>query len=1219
MADLKDQELDTPGIQIRQFTDADDFVNTTDLATWDMAISCGGCHIGGSVVEFDRNDVRHSQRDMSMTYNAIDYYVDEMFDGYGLPAHLENGAEVPGFAPAPAPWAYPAQMNGGFVTAEMMDMMADGEVGGAAYGPGWATGMEGADVTAGDLMMPNVREMDCFFCHFKGFNNIISSVATQMGYLSAAPSMASGMLNMFSQTYMPNSWKANPAIPVDPSFGTPAMLSDAFLNNLQGEPLQENCRQCHTPTTMENFSSMFDEFLAVSPMTYDPLAPGASQLNGMVMPSYDLNGQFFPSNASTPEVVMNAQGGWEYSTGAQAGQPATGPFGLFPMAMDSSWYLGSPAKVGGGVPGATGPLYYATGVADDGVSYAAMLEQDPAKFAPGLSNQNTWKKSTIPFPRADFFKRGDIWDNAEQEVHYAFGCAGCHYNTNSDNPALNQCDPGRGRTRMGGVESGQKLNGGTTSAAVLENGLTAQNGTALPQTTGVDTHDTVKSCQECHITGKNIYGNSIETFGAPNPNAKHADAGLLAMVTTARSLDAGGNEVDVTGNHMDVIDCSVCHIYKEAMTVRALDSTSGNRYPTIEGIQNNKGMMSMFTDPFTEANLSDAEALQWFESFMSGMGYTGGTNIGNDTGAIEMMYGHMLATYGMDAVTFARSQLHMDPVEWKPIYGWHANTPKYLGDGVTVNPDWRRKLVPINFITAQMWDDANGTEDQNGDSAELRGLANIQWDPPISRDMKVGMNFAPGPFATIPVGFGSGEFQSAYDMSTFAFNGKFQFVGLYGGNIMLTTPEEISGYKAYRAGLKAMSDGAGGITGINKSWADTELVFQGGNPFQVTHNVVETEKHALGKKVNGAYGCNQCHAPDAGFFSGAYDMTGTAVPASATYQVQDPMGLPTLDIASTMMYRPAIDYEVVAVATDLRTGSEAKDKATGAVLDVEFDVLGCYDNTVTGSQTDAEGNTYVAGFIEAVGVHDPAAVDCSAYDDVVYKRTTDLSRSAMLYPDEAHHDPAQLALDIAALESIDPADYGIGVIPSVDTTLAGVSGVTASDGVSTYYETNAGGTGITIDVAGTGDAAFTYNTYYQNIADGSDAGTAAADGSIVFPEAGTYRIVTEAVNIEGKMTKDIKYVVVAAALVGDFAAPTVSVDGLSGDITVTLNLGATAPAYTSALVNWADGTAQNHYVGAEALTNVYPAAMTGETVRVNVALYDGTDVAAAWATDVTLP
>ena len=89
----------------------------------------------------------------------------------------------------------------------------------------------------------------------------------------------------------------------------------------------------------------------------------------------------------------------------------------------------------------------------------------------------------------------------------------------------------------------------------------------------------------------------IETCGAPNPTAKHADAGLLAKVTTAIGTDGTDLIPLPNSTHMDVMDCTVCHIYKKSMAVRSLDSTSGNRYPAMIGFDQSKGMFGMFTDP----------------------------------------------------------------------------------------------------------------------------------------------------------------------------------------------------------------------------------------------------------------------------------------------------------------------------------------------------------------------------------------------------------------------------------------------------------------------------------------------------------------------------------------------------------------------------------------------------------------------------------------------
>ena len=48
-----------------------------------------------------------------------------------------------------------------------------------------------------------------------------------------------------------------------------------------------------------------------------------------------------------------------------------------------------------------------------------------------LLRQMALKKSIVPFPRAEWFKRGDLFGSRDQEVHLNMGCAGCHMDTNT--------------------------------------------------------------------------------------------------------------------------------------------------------------------------------------------------------------------------------------------------------------------------------------------------------------------------------------------------------------------------------------------------------------------------------------------------------------------------------------------------------------------------------------------------------------------------------------------------------------------------------------------------------------------------------------------------------------------------------------------------------------------------------------------------------------------
>ncbi|PLX86901.1 MAG: hypothetical protein C0618_07910, partial [Desulfuromonas sp.] len=1069
------------------------------------------------------------------SYNAIDHYVADDYN---------STTGLPEFKVVAAPWKY----------FQAYDMNGDGTT---AEGEGFN--------------MPNVREMDCFMCHFEGFNNIVNSAAVQMGYLNAAPALSSGMMNMFTQTYVPGTVTIT-AQDMGP-MGTQgvASLSGQFLNKLKPEPPTENCQMCHTPSNMATFQDMFETFLSAAPMEYNPTAPFASALTGKALPSYDIAAAFYPEGSTSAEVFMDfTTQSWVYGDGSSA----AGPFGIFPIALDSSWSMldesGYPitTAAGGGKDAMTGPLYY-----------------EGRGTATTPADQNAMKKSTIPFPKADWFKRGDLWE-PELEVHYSMGCGGCHYNGNSGNTDLNQCDPGRGQVRMGGIES--KGNGEYTDATL-------------------DTRNTVKTCVGCHVTGKSHNGSDIDTFGAPNPGAAHADAGLLANVTTGVKLnETTGAEETFTGNHMDVIDCSTCHVYKPTMAVRALDCTSGKRFPTLIGIDESKGMMSMFTDPMQADSLTDEQAVgavntnfgnmgvnqMGIDMFMDmtqygvptvfGMPTPDSMGMGNidymtamttDMGGGVTMMGIMMGHYGFtdsndlmaalgaqfpglgEGATqgdAARAMLKAQLQEWKPIYGWHANAPKKTHDG-EVNTEWRRKIIPINFITAQMWDDAaNAAVDANGDDGEENGMT-VLWDPWISRDMKAGMNFNDTGFATVPIGFGGGAYQSAYNADG-TFTGAFDYVGIYGGNALMTTPEQINAYKAYREGIKDSP----GLNG--RSWAGTKLVFMGGNPFQVTHNVSAVRNgKTLGRKVGETYGCADCHSAGSNFFSGAYDMTGTGVPASNEYDYDASGFTFGLDLAtataSNMMQRPVVDYEVVADSADLLTGSEAKWKfagldhdatprAGGYVDDVEFIEHGCWD----GSEFTVQGTTSTGG------------VFCTTAD---YARTTDLDRSAFLYPD-LHHDHDALVARIAELESITAAAEGIGETPEISEPMT-VNGATTTGGtVAIEVAANAAVTLGVEDDAATGTPSYSY----YNIND--ESVTELAGNSVTFTTPGTYRVVVTTTTVEGKVAQSYQYVTVKAPAAGVDSMEAVAT---GQDVVLTLTVGDFPAGTANIAVSWGDGGA----------------------------------------------
>jgi hypothetical protein len=424
------------------------------------------------------------------------------------------------------------------------------------------------------------------------------------------------------------------------------------------------------------------------------------------------------------------------------------------------------------------------------------------------------------------------------------------------------CDPGRGY-----------------DSAALTEASPAKRST-------VNSQNTVKKCDNCHITGKNEDGVAINTFGAANPTAKHQAAGLLRNVTQAVKTTTGSNEVGFVGNPLDVLDCTACPLSREQMVVRELDSTSGHRFPNMLGFASERGVLGMFSDP------------------MPGM-IPANTNL----------------------------------KKWDPLYTWQKNGNYYkTKDNGSVNADWRRKLYAVNIITAAIWNNIDPTVDANGDgvtgaapshhSGDYPGAVTTSYDPWISRDLKAGMNFGPSGFAPIPAGFGGGSFMTAFDQSG-AFTGAWQYVGVYGGNVQFSTPEEISGYKAWRNQIAPAVD--------NKSWSGTQLSFIGG-PYKLTHGVRPVSTFALGKS------CTDCHSatPTAPVFNGEFDMLGTAIKATTP--------------GGQFMQSPAEQFKVVGAKDDIETGAELSTKA-GGNIEIKFDELGNW-NSLTKTFTPAQAGAF---------------------------------------------------------------------------------------------------------------------------------------------------------------------------------------------------------------------------------------------------------------------
>ncbi|WP_243688688.1 hypothetical protein [Geotalea toluenoxydans] len=358
---------------------------------------------------------------------------------------------------------------------------------------GWGSVAMNQDGTAntppyiqnGQLMMPNVREMDCLFCHFQGYNNVMSSVFAQMGILNAAPMAGAGLMDS-CPTVRHSGYNAAMVDlgPKDANGMQTVSLKQSVVDNIKRLPPSANCQQCHSPNNMKDLPDMMNGFLSSAPMILNTNANNPMVgPTGLIMPAYDFNSPWLPNTVKSP--LVDATNLYSYMVkGLLAAQGST---------VYNRTTVNGMTSFGGDNQGGSGPIFYEAPVTDIGLT---------ADY-PGQQNQNVLKKSVVPFPRADWFKRGDAWQ-AGQDVHTMFGCAGCHMDTNSSNPDKNQCDPGRGFDGSGTIEDGSQIG------------------------TKIDTRNTVKRCESCHVTGTNPDGNTVDNLNAPDATAAHQRAGLTA-------------------------------------------------------------------------------------------------------------------------------------------------------------------------------------------------------------------------------------------------------------------------------------------------------------------------------------------------------------------------------------------------------------------------------------------------------------------------------------------------------------------------------------------------------------------------------------------------------------------------------------------------------------------------------------------------------------------
>ncbi|TGU70277.1 PKD domain-containing protein [Geomonas terrae] len=183
--------------------------------------------------------------------------------------------------------------------------------------------------------------------------------------------------------------------------------------------------------------------------------------------------------------------------------------------------------------------------------------------------------------QVDWKKRGEMWtqNGTILDVHGAIGCMGCHERT--------------------GDKAGATANVGT-SGNIVDAGV-AKLGLCDPAKGGASPFDAMwnkmdkvefKDCKGCH---EYTTAPAFATFGAPSSKGAHDRAGLTANIV----YDKTGAQV----SHIDLIDCTACHIRK--------DGFSGGAFVDGTGADEEGRLAVHDTEYVAKGDMANGVALSW--------------------------------------------------------------------------------------------------------------------------------------------------------------------------------------------------------------------------------------------------------------------------------------------------------------------------------------------------------------------------------------------------------------------------------------------------------------------------------------------------------------------------------------------------------------------------------------------------------------------------------
>ncbi|MFH1216778.1 MAG: hypothetical protein V1706_09790 [Pseudomonadota bacterium] len=221
------------------------------------------------------------------------------------------------------------------------------------------------------------------------------------------------------------------------------------------------------------------------------------------------------------------------------------------------------------------------GISTSGSSLNALTLGESGLHVHGMPSANCANCHT-DMHSVDWKKRGDSWGVPyTADVHGSLECVSCHSRKDETYYA------GAWRT----YNDLTKLTGQGGSSLL---GHDPAKGSAPYSSLWNNTDNSMKNCEDCH------FGLVADNAGAANPTAKHEALGLTSMVLQT------GTDGTKDASHIDVLDCSTCHVRKLGHGPTAAEGgvTHGSLYEWGTG-----GAMVDSTGPDAEGRVTDHENL----------------------------------------------------------------------------------------------------------------------------------------------------------------------------------------------------------------------------------------------------------------------------------------------------------------------------------------------------------------------------------------------------------------------------------------------------------------------------------------------------------------------------------------------------------------------------------------------------------------------------------